>query len=99
MATTDFEGMANVVMPALVQKSDVFVDWTFEYPGFVALRTDSGGMWAIGTVDGTWGANLYCCEESFCEGEQPHRNIDTGISEQSEDVDAIAAALYAEMSK
>jgi len=91
--------MANAVAPLLLKYSDVFVEWTYEYPGFIALRTDGGGAWMIGTANGTWGADLYIDENDWCAGEQPDHSIDTTISGDSDDVNAIAEALYNAMVK
>jgi hypothetical protein len=75
----DFDAAANAVMPILMRQSDAFNEWTLEYPGFIALRTDGGGLWAIGTANGTWGADHY---------------IDTGLPVDYQDAEGVALALF-----
>lgn len=77
--------------------SDQFVWWTFEYPGHIVLYLDGGGVWAIGTANGTYAADLYI-DQAHAEGGDPDKSIDTGIPEANRDYPAIAAALFAAMS-
>jgi hypothetical protein len=97
--TDGFDGMANEVMPLLMAKSDVFAEWIHEFPGYIALRTDDGGLWAIGTANGTWGADLYIFKDDFDEGAAPDYSIDTDIPSDHHDPAAIADALYRGMTE
>jgi hypothetical protein len=90
----DFDAAANAVMPILMRQSDAFNEWTLEYPGFIALRTDGGGLWAIGTANGTWGADHYIAEDAFCAGESPDHSIDTGLPVDYQDAEGVALALF-----
>ena len=92
-----YADVANRVGKCLMRQSDVFVSFSFEYPGFIALRTNGGGLWNIGTADGNWGADLYIDEESYVEGESPDHSISTSIGADSMDVGMICEALYSAM--
>jgi hypothetical protein len=86
---TTFEAVAAALLPY----SDAFVSWSFEYPGYIALRTDGGGVWHIGTANGTWGADLFIDENDSIAGESPDHSIDTGIDADEPDSARIAAGF------
>ena len=82
----------------LLRCSDVFHGFTVEYPGYIALRTDDGGLWAIGTANPTWGADLYIAEESYINGESPDHSVTTDVPADEPDAHRIADALFRAMS-
>ena len=91
----DLEALAD----ALVKQSDAFVSATVEYPGYVALHTDGGGLWTIGRANGVWGADLYVHADTHELGDTPDHSIATDLPGHCADVDQIATALYRAMSE
>ena len=90
--------LANTIGERLLRYSDVFVNFGFEYPGYIALRTDAGGVWVIGTADEVWGADLYIAEDSYIAGELPDCSIQTSIRPDLEATpEMIADALFQAM--
>lgn len=99
MLKPDFEGAANVVMPLLMSHSDQFAGWSFEYPGFIALDMDGGGVWMIGTANGTWGADFYVVDDAYIGGEAPDLSVDSGILADCQDHALIADRLFRAMTE
>tara|TARA_R110000787_G_scaffold250297_1_gene355924 strand:+ start:5213 stop:5467 length:255 start_codon:yes stop_codon:yes gene_type:complete len=82
-------------MPELMKYSDVFTEWTLEFPGIVELRVEGGGVWIIGDTNGPIGADYYLSEEDFGEGEPSHYSVEIAASD---DPAIIAERLSAAMS-
>jgi len=91
----DFKGLASAFMPELMRYSDMFIDWTLEFPGIVELRVEGGGVWIIGDANGPIGADYYFSEEDFGEGEPSHYSVEIAASD---DPAIIAERLFAAMS-
>jgi hypothetical protein len=89
---------ATAVAAQLQRQSDVFTSWTFEYPGYIAIVTDGGQLWTVGTANGTWGADLYLNQQSFIDGHSPDCSVTTDVSADATNVDLIVARLYTAMS-
>lgn len=89
--------IADKVGQTLLRQSDVLVSFTYEYPGYLAIQTDGGGAWNIGTANGTYGADLYIDAQALIDGEAPDHSVDTGISAECTDSEQIAHALYRAM--
>lgn len=85
---------AERIATALLPYSDTFAAWSYEYPGYIDLALNGGGMWAIGTANGTYGADLYINAEVGFQ-DAPDRSIDTGIPADSTlEPAVIAKALF-----
>jgi len=88
----------EAVMRALWPQSDVFREWTYEYPGFIALECEGGSVWHLGTSNGVWGGDWFSAEERpVTDYDRPERYFRTDISADCHDYARIATALFAAM--
>ena len=88
---------ATAIATRLMSCSDVFVSWSYEYPDWIALNTDSGALWCIGTANGTFGADLYLLSSQHAAGRSPYLTVETPVPSTEQNAVTIADALFVAM--
>lgn len=88
MATDFISETLTATFRAKYPHADVYYD----FPGAVFVYLNDGRLLVIGDINETWTADIYETEQDFADGYAPVC-IDTDISTEIEDADAIVDAV------